>query len=260
MFPLAKKLQTGLRVLTSEGPAAIWPILVDKAMQVSRARPGGLVRMDGCVFRVEPDLRRWLLNGEYEGPERFAGKRYIRPDIPVVEFGGSVGVVSCLLNRRLKNSANHVVVEANPHTLPTLLENRNRNRCKFEILHGAVGAVGKTVRIYFGENALSSSAAASSGESVEVPALKLADILHSRGFSRCALMCDIEGSELEMIRAEMDTLRSRVEVFIVEFHPRISGLERVEEARQLLKGEGFVEVWHRQDVFAYQNSALPNPA
>lgn len=212
------------------------------------------------MFRSEADLRPWLLNGEYEGAERFAGKRYIRRDIPVVEFGGSMGVVSCLLNRRLKNPADHVVVEANPQILPTLFENRNRNHCNFEIVHGAAGGVGESVRIYIGENALSSSASAAERESVEVPALRLADILQSRGFSRCALMCDIEGSEIQMIRAEMDTLRSRVEVFIVEFHPGISGLETVEEARLLLKDQGFAEVWHQHDVFVYRNSALTIPA
>jgi FkbM family methyltransferase len=151
-------------------------------------------------------------------------------------------------------------VEANPHNLPILLENRNRNHCKFEILHGAAGGVEKSMRIYFGENALTASAVATAQDWVEVPTVKLADIVQTRGFERCALMCDIEGSEIEMIRAEIDTLRSRVEVFIVEFHPGISGLGTVEETRLLLKRQGFAEAWHENDVFAYQNSALINPA
>jgi FkbM family methyltransferase len=257
---LAKKLRTGLRVLFGRGPAAVWLILVDKVRQTSRKMPGGLVRLEGCVFRSNPELMQWLLNGEYEGPERFAAKRYVRRDIPVVEFGGSLGVVSCLLNRRLKNPANHVVVEANPQILPTLIENRDRNHCKFEILHGAAGGVGKTVRIYIGESVLASSAITTSPESVEVAAFTLAEILQSRGFGRCALMCDIEGSELEIIRAEMDTLRSRVEVFVVEFHPDINGLKPVEEARLLLKDHGFAEAWHQKDVFVYLNSGLANLA
>jgi FkbM family methyltransferase len=219
-----------------------------------------LVRLEGCVFRVDPDLRKWLLNGEYEGPERFAGKRYIRRDIPVVEFGGSMGVVSCLLNRRLKNPSHHVVVEANPQILPTLLENRNRNRCKFEILHGAVGGAEKTVRIYISEAVLASSALATGPDSVEVAAVTLEDILQSRGFERCALMCDIEGSEIEMIRAEIRTLRSHVEVFVVEFHPSINGGDPVEATRLLLRNHGFAEEWHQNDVFVYLNSGLTNPA
>jgi FkbM family methyltransferase len=260
MLPFMTKLRTGLRVLIGEGPHSAWLLLVDKALRASRTRPGGLIRLDGCVFQSDPGSREWLPNGAYEGPERFAAKRYIRRDIPVVEFGGSLGVVACVLNRRLKNPGHHIVVEANPQILPTLLENRNRNHCNFEILHGAAGGVGKSVRIWIGESALASSAIATAGESIEVPALTLADILQSRAFGRCALICDIEGSEIDMIRAEIDTLRSQVEVFIVEFHPGISGLGPVEKARLLLKDKGFAEVWYRQDVFVYQNTALANPA
>ena len=260
MFPLAKKLRSGLLVLIGKGPRAAWLLLADRAGRISRTMPGGLIRLDGCVFRSDAGSRKWLLNGEYEGPERFAAKRYIRRDIPVVEFGGSLGVVSCVVNRRLKNPRHHVVLEANPQILPTLLENRNRNRCSFEILHGAAGGVGKSVRIYIGDSALTSSANATAAESVEVPAFTLADILQARGFGRCALLCDIEGSEIEIVRTEMDTLRSRVEVFIVEFHPSINGSETVEEARLRLRDHGFKEVWHQQDVFAYLNSGLISPA
>jgi len=259
MLALSNKVRTGLRVLTGKGPGAAWQLLVNKAWRVSRTMPGGLIRLDGCVFRSDAGSREWLLSGEYEGPERTAAKRYIRSDIPVVEFGGSLGVVSCVLNRRLKNPRHHVVVEANPHVLPALLENRNRNHCSFEIVHGAAGGVGKSVRICIGESALASIATATSGDSVEVPTLTLADVLQSRGLDRCALMCDIEGSEIEMIRAEIETLRTRVEVFIVEFHPRINGSEIVDAARLLLKEQGFVEAWEQHDVFVYQNSALMNP-
>src|SRR6185295_467935 len=152
MLALSNKVRTGLRVLTGKGPGAAWQLLVNKAWRVSRTMPGGLIRLDGCVFRSDAGSREWLLSGDYEGPERTAAKRYIRSDIPVVEFGGALGVVSCVLNRRLKNPRHHVVVEANPHVLPALLENRNRNHCSFEIVHGAAGGVGKSVRICIGES------------------------------------------------------------------------------------------------------------
>jgi len=257
---LAKKLRTGLRVLAGQGPRAVWSILADKVVRTSRIRPGGSVHLEGCVFQADAHSRPWLLKGEYEGQERFASKHYIRRDIPVVELGGSIGVVACLLNRRLKNPAKHVVVEANPQILPRLLENRNRNHCRFEILHGAAGVVGDSIQLYLGENALSASAITIAPESVEVPAVRLTDILESRGFKRCAVVCDIEGAELELLRAEMDTFSSRVEVFIVEFHPGISGPESVEGARVLLKDHGFVETWHERDVYVYLNTGLVESA
>jgi hypothetical protein len=89
-----------------------------------------------------------MREGLYEVPERFAVRNFGRCDLPVVEFGGSVGVVVCLLNRRLRNLGNHVVVEADPGWAPLLTENRGQNRCRFEISHGTAGVSGSSARIY----------------------------------------------------------------------------------------------------------------
>jgi hypothetical protein len=89
-----------------------------------------------------------MIEGLYEVPERFAVRNFVRRDLPVVEFGGSVGVGACLLNRRLRNPGNHVVVEADPGLAPLLTENHGPNRCRFEIIHGAAGASGSSGRIY----------------------------------------------------------------------------------------------------------------
>jgi FkbM family methyltransferase len=152
-----------------------------------------------------------------------------------------------------------VVVEANPDMLPFLRENRDRNWCKFEISHGAAGADGKSIRLYLGNESLSSSAIAVAAKSVEVPGVRLTDLVESRNFERCALICDIEGAELNLIRSEMNTLCSRVEVIIMEFHPGINGVGAAEEAHRLLKDHGFAERWQERDVFVYENTALTGP-
>ena len=43
-----------------------------------------------------------LFTNKYEAAERQAVARYLRRDIPVVELGGSMGVVACVTNRLLK--------------------------------------------------------------------------------------------------------------------------------------------------------------
>jgi FkbM family methyltransferase len=126
-------------------------------------------------------------------------------------------------NDRQSNRKNHVVVEANPQILSLLTENRDRNGCEFEIVHGAVGEQGRSISIHLHENALLSSAITTAEKKVEVPGVTLEDILRARSFDRCALICDIEGAEVNLIRDELPTLRSRVETFIVEFHPWING-------------------------------------
>jgi FkbM family methyltransferase len=201
-----------------------------------------------------------LLEDTYELNERFAMKRYVRPDIPVVELGGSLGVVSCLLNRRLRNPERHVVVEANPQNLPRLMGNRERNHCKFEVLHGAAGADGKTARIYFGNGALTASSIATTENSVEVAGITLENVMRERSFDSCALVCDIEGAEIHLVRSEIATFRSRVEVFIVELHPYINGSAEVEDIQRFLKANGFEEVWQKGDVYVFRNTAYARQA
>ncbi len=56
----------------------------------------------------------------------------------MIEFGGAMGVVACLTNKRLIHPEKHIVVEANPEILSLLKDNRDRNNCQFTILHGAI--------------------------------------------------------------------------------------------------------------------------
>jgi FkbM family methyltransferase len=256
---LLAKVRTWKRVLLADGLGAAWSLFIGRIQRLSRTIPGGLIRLGPCLFRSDAQSRELLLEGVYEEKERFATKHYIRPDIPVVEFGGSLGVVSCLLNRRLRTPSRHVVVEANPQNLPMLTGNRNRNSCKFEILHGAAGVVGKTVRLYFGNGALTASSIAATDNSVEVSGVTLEGVIRDRGFDSCALVCDIEGSEIHLIRSEIATFRSRVEVFIVEFHPIINGPVAVEDAQRFLEANGFEELWQRGDVYVFRNTARIQP-
>ena len=248
-------MRTWTRVLHTDGPGAAWSLFVSRIKRLSRTVPGGLIRLGPCLFRSDAHSRDLLLDDIYEKNERFATKHYVRPDIPVVEFGGSLGVVSCLLNRRLRTPDRHVVVEANPQNLPMLIGNRNRNGCKFEILHGAAGVANRTVRLYFGNGALTASSIAATDNSVEVSGITLEQVIRDRGFDSCALVCDIEGSEINLIQSEIATFRSRVEVFIVEFHPSINGLQIVEDTQTFLQANGFVELWQRGNVYVFRNTA-----
>ena len=184
-----------------------------------------------------------IIRGVYEAPERFAAKHFVRPDLPVLEFGASIGVVSCLLNRRLRCPQDHAVVEANPEILPVLEENRERNRCRFDIIPGAIGAEGTTARVYAGNGSLGSSLLLRSETYAEVPVLSLAGILKQKGFKRLSLICDIEGAEGQLIRGELSVLRSHVETLVMEFHPAIIGPDEVATLQRLLQENGFDKLW-----------------
>jgi FkbM family methyltransferase len=257
MASFSRKLTNLSRVLKEGGVAGAWSFVTRRMGQRSREMPGGLVRLDGCVFRCpDNETRDLIVDGIYEGPERFAIKRFMRRDVPVVEFGGSIGVVACVANRRLRNPGKHVVVEADPGLIPMLKENRDRNRSAFEIIHAAAGARDATVRIHLGGGALNASLIRVSDNYQDVPGIKLAAILQERGFDRCVVVSDIEGAESLLIRDEIATFQAKVETLIVEFHPAISGPDDVLASHRLLAEHGFQELWADHDTVVFKNSAL----
>ena len=217
--------------------------------------------MEFCYFRCPDEgTRSVILRGVYEAPERFAVRHFIHPSLPVIELGASIGVVSCLLNRRLRHPADHVVVEANPRVLPVLEENRARNRCRFEIVHGAVGAEGATTRISVGSGTLGSSLLLHAETYAEVPVVSLVGIVQRKGFKRFSVICDIEGAERRLIHDELSVLQSHVETLVIEFHPAINGPDEVANTQSLLQAHGFEPLWRQQDTVVYKNSALQEPA
>jgi len=101
---------------------------------------GNKIKIEGSTFNVDiPFLtcrqKANFMFDRYERPERIALREFLDPSAPVIEFGGNIGVVSCVVNRRLTNPENHIVVEANPELIPYLERNRKINNCRFQIVN-----------------------------------------------------------------------------------------------------------------------------
>ena len=74
----------------------------------------------------------------YEGAELTLLRDFLLVDLSIIELGGSLGVVACRVNRRLKYPAQHWVIEANPDLIPVLQKNRLLNQCSFSVLLAAL--------------------------------------------------------------------------------------------------------------------------
>src|SRR5262249_41420322 len=134
---------------------------------------GNLIEIDGCVFSLNSPVITTVSKGKfmlnrYERPEREALRRFLNPDLPVVEFGGSIGVVSCLTNRKLTKPQDHIVVEANPSLVPLLIENGQRNKCQFSVLPSVVGYGADQVAFYADNNNFVVSSAVQTGREYKV--------------------------------------------------------------------------------------------
>src|SRR6185436_13873583 len=105
---------------------------------------GGQFCVDDCTFVIPRELttrtyRACFWQGSYEKEERELIKRWIRPSDRVLELGACLGIVSCVTNKLLADKSRHVVVEANPFCIPTLVQNKELNRAGFRVEHCAVG-------------------------------------------------------------------------------------------------------------------------
>jgi FkbM family methyltransferase len=190
----------------------------------------------------------WL--GVYETSERYAIARFLPRTLPVVELGGSAGIVACLTNRLLADPTRHVVVEANPHLVPVLERNRQANRCRFRIQHAAVAYGAESIEFGVADDFLASSVATSAtGRRVTVPATSLAKIVAEAGYDRCSVVCDIEGAEVELLENEADLIKRAVETLLIEVHPAIVGSDTVSSLETQLGALGFTVVWKCGDVW-----------
>ncbi len=239
-----RKLRTAVRIAGEGGVPALYGTVLQKGREFSRRRPGGLVVLDGCRFdltAVSQDVRNLLLSGEYERPERASLGTYIDPTLPVIELGASIGVISCLTNKLLADPARHVVVEANPAILSILEANLQRNDCHFQIVHAALAYGRSSLEFPVHESSLKSSAyQPQAGPTVNVPAKTLAEIRQSAGFNRFTLICDIEGSEIDLIRHELDLIADSVPTLLIELHPQLCGNEKVQELIDALSARQFL--------------------
>jgi FkbM family methyltransferase len=210
---------------------------------------GNIVHVDGLQFNVDhPAITRgvkalFILN-RYETPEREALRTFIDPTLPVIELGASIGVISCLTNKKLLHPLKHVVVEANPDLIPLLESNRERNRCCFTVLHAAVSYSAEEVEFLISDSILASSATRMDGRFrisriVRIPTISLQNIIDKFGFPECTLICDIECGEVELVHQEIDTIKKHVSTILMEIHNTTLDQQTVDSVVRTLNVAGF---------------------
>jgi len=196
--------------------------------------------------------------GIYEKPEIRFVRRFLKPDLDVVELGSSLGVVSLNILRVQKSERKLICVEANPHLVKTIEKNIAFNfpRKKVQILNRAISYSGMSeVHFEVDEGNLGSRVAGSaSAHSVSIATTTLLNILNDNNIQECALVADIEGAEAGIIMNDLAAL-ALCRQLIIELHPTNFDGEsyRVDELRsqiELLHGYECVDRHH--DVYFFQ--------
>ncbi|MGH7547722.1 MAG: FkbM family methyltransferase [Gemmatimonadales bacterium] len=194
--------------------------------------------------------------GIYELPEIELARRHLDGELPVIELGGGIGVVSCVINTMLKHPHEHLVVEGNTDLLATLEENRRLNGCGFRVRNVAL-AYGGGDAVLSVDSFATGRVGAQATRRLVVPARTLADLLRETGFARIDLVADIEGAEVELVAREGPLLARHARTLILEAHPRFAGPEATAGMLASIRALGFAELGRSGHVHAFRNRWLP---
>ncbi|MHB8599045.1 MAG: FkbM family methyltransferase [Ktedonobacteraceae bacterium] len=225
-------------------------------------RLGNRTRLNGISYDLDnpllPEFFKGLIVVDlYEKDERQVIEEYLPLDEPVIELGASIGVVSCMVNRRLKAPDKHVVVEANPELIRTLTKNRDINGCQFAIIEAAIGYGSETVTFFSNGMSLVGSIYLGGGEKWEVRTRTLQSIAEEAKFDRFTLICDIEGSEIGMLENEMDFIREHVGTLLMETHEDTPYKEAgVTQVLETLAANGFKMAESIRTNHCFRNKAF----
>lgn len=200
-----------------------------------------------------------MLRGHYEYAERRALAGVFDPALSVIECGASIGVLACLINRRLANPEAHAVIEANPALLPLLERHRAMNGARFQVVHGAIAYGAPDVAFAVSRDSLASRLGGAGSGGVRVPAVSLEEVAGRFGFLRFGLVCDIEGAEMAMLEHDARTLTERAAWVLMESHRAADGRDLAPAVVEWFTSRGFRHVGTVDTVHAFVNPAAGIP-
>lgn len=204
-----------------------------------------------------------LMKGKYEAEEARLITKHLPTDRPVLELGGSLGVISGLIGSRLEQGVAHLIVEANPSLIETCQKNAGRTLSR--VTCKAVSYDGPVARLEINSNphaSMLSSAGSASPNIVEVEAATLAQLWQEMGQPQnFTLVADIEGGEVAMVEQDMQTL-AQAGLVIVELHPHLhpEGSKIISRIQEQMAEHGFCVVEQAADVYVWQKSKRPQEA
>ena len=222
-------------------------VLISSATR-NRIRNNG-VRIDTSPAGFSAVVKAQLAFGIYESAEIRFIRQYLSGWSRVLELGASLGVTAAHILDVAAPGAEVVCVEANPHLLAALRATTAaaaKAGARVTAVHGAVPpgppAGSGSVELTLGRSHLGSRAGPGAGgkpgRRLRVPAVDVSELV--RGWTRYALVCDIEGAEAALIASAHPVLTGASRI-VIELHETTYGdtAVTVPELRETLLGMGF---------------------
>ncbi len=172
-----------------------------------------------------------------ERKEQILADKYIKPDSVVLELGARYGTVSCVINKKLKNKRNQVVVEPDERVWEALEANRDRNNCDFHIIKGFVS--NKKLALTDKENWRGYGTKSTEDKSSSIPSYTLKEIEKKYGLRFNTLVADCEGFLCDFFNENPD-FYDQLELIIFEKdNPKMCNYNAI---KRILEEKGFKQL------------------
>lgn len=213
---------------------------------------GTVATVDGIRMRIDRRMSifqvRKLLRGRHTQHERHLVGHRLEPNDVVMELGGGIGMLAIACAKKIGGERVYSY-EANPNLEPLIRDNYALNdvtpNLKMCMLKQAAG----TCTFYISEHFARSSAHKLDDQEMkpcEVAVESLNDEIHR--VQPTVLIMDVQGSEEELLGfADLSGIRK----LLVEMHPKVLGVSRVNALRRQLRKQGFLEVERAGQNFFY---------
>ena len=183
-------------------------------------------------------LGRFVFNSYEEEEARYLSQ-HLRPDAKVLELGACLGYVSCLTNQLLTDKTKHVVLEANPKLIPSILRNKKENSCGFQIENTVISKQNSN-DFYIHDLIVGGSSKRKTVHKIAVEGTDFKKLSHKYGIEFDTLIMDIEGGELDLLRNFKEDI-SKFDTIFVEVHPfaNILTQDEAQECEDIISSLGF---------------------
>lgn len=176
----------------------------------------------------------------------------------VIELGGRIGYISCVIDSKLSDSNKHIVLEPNPKVNEILRRNKSLNNAGFEILDGAYSSKGEKVELSVEDKEVfwsgSTNYESATDQDYLVEGYSLRNIIEKFDLDEFVLISDIEGAEYEIVANELELLSKNCSDALIEFHMK-RGNNGPHRAIKELESKDFKLCGERGKVYRFNNTS-----
>lgn len=189
----------------------------------------------------------------YEDTESHFITEYIKRDYNIVDLGAGIGFSSILATKQTNSETKTIAVEANPELERIIQKNAELNNSDISVVSAAYNPNADTTEFHISHSDYRDSTEYEIyNKKVEVNSVSLQDIFKKHDLETASLIVDIEGGETELIENELEYLKDRCNMLIIEFHPHITG--DMNSMINKLNSHSFKMIDSCGDVYVFFNS------